>query len=291
MLIRNNKRDNMGFVYLAEQTNSGVKDVKNIVTKKIEDILIVEFDTNLHSFDVLNRNKRIYTGDNVYNAIMNDERLISLMHDNSWFGEMDHPMQKYKDVPLAPERIQSIDMDRRSHKIMNPKINGNLLTAHIQTAADGKGPGFAKEIIAGLKPNFSCRSIASLDNVGGKPIVTIKKLITYDWVLFPSHKEAHITSNPTVKELSSPTMESVDSVGSSDVIMPLYEILESIKESDRNINIIMESFGLTKEDFLGFKNTRNRKHGLAMFREGANRLCVSMDEDTKNQVDDFFSSF
>ena len=57
---------------------------------------------------------------------------------------MDHPLQEYKDKPLSPERIQTVKLDRRSHKIMRPKITGNMLNAHIETASGTEaGKGFA----------------------------------------------------------------------------------------------------------------------------------------------------
>ena len=202
-----------GFMYIAEQTTPDDNQIKNLEVTDKNGVFFVSFDTALHSFEVINRNNRQYLASNIQENLQS-ERILSMLADNAWYGEMDHPLQEFKDKPLSPERINSIELSRRSHKIMNPHFDSNLLLAHIQTASGTEaGRGFASEIIQGLKPAFSCRAIAGLKLVNGKPTVIVRKVITYDWVLYPSHKEAHAISPATgvVKRIKTVT-ESVKDV-------------------------------------------------------------------------------
>ena len=57
----------------------------------------VEFDAILHSFGVKNRNQREYDGDNIWDRIQNDDYIQSMLRQNSWIGECDHPAPEFKD--------------------------------------------------------------------------------------------------------------------------------------------------------------------------------------------------
>ena len=94
---------------------------------------------------------------------------------------MNHPTPKYKDRPLSPERIQDIDMTNTSHRMLNPHIEKNLLVSRIQSdAGTAAGMNLAKKMVQGFIPGFSCRAIASMMLENGKPVVNVRKIITYD---------------------------------------------------------------------------------------------------------------
>ena len=219
-----------------------------------------------------------------------------MLHDNAWYGEMDHPQQLEKNAELTPERIQSIYMPNRSHKIMQPVVNGDIMTAKIQTASGTEaGRGFALEILQGLIPSFSCRAVAKLENIDGKPVVVVRKLITYDWVLYPSHKEAKIQGSPnfiskTAQVMTESVQESPSSVFkklSKDVLIPLKDILEAVGKKDVNTQVIMESFDLGPENLIGF----DKSFDHAILKDADNRIYAKISPDTKREVKDFLSSF
>lgn len=193
-------------------------------------------------------------------------------------------MQLSKNDPLTPERIQAIYMPNRSHLITNPRIVGDTLQAHICTACGTEaGEGMAKEIIGNkLKPAFSCRAIANMKLINNKPTVIVKRVITYDWVLFPSHARAHITSAPEVYRESG----DFNPISSQDVMIPLMEILEMAGKKDPNLNMVMESFNLTLENVVDISND----HNFFMVRDKDNMLYVNMHPQTKKDVDEYFSS-
>lgn len=277
-------------IYIAEQTSPDESFVKNVNVVDKHGVFFVEFDTILHSFECINRNNRSYMSKNVEDCLKS-ERILSLLHDNAWYGEMDHPLQITENGKLTPQRLQTIYMPNRSHKIMRPVFKNNLLYAHIQTASGTEaGEGFAKEIIQGLIAAFSCRAIAVLQYINGKPVVVCKKIITYDWVLYPSHKEAHMSSEAQGTEKTVKTVtESVKDrfkTFSQDIVMPLNELLESVG-MDSNVNMIMESFDLTSEDIVGVDSTGTR----AIITDENNTIYAKMSPKTIKEVHDFYSSF
>ena len=127
--------------------------------------------------------------------------------------------------------------------------------------------------------------------INGKPTVIVRRLITYDWVLYPSHKRAHMISSPkgvmkSIKAFTESTMDTVkDVVG--DILIPLQEILESVGKTDVNTQMIMESFELTPESLCGF----DENHTHAIIKDVDNTIYAKISPQTKRRVDDFFSKF
>lgn len=284
--------ENMGVMYIAEQTSPDDNKIENLKVVDKGGVFFVSFDSCLHSFDVINRNNRQYQMENVKECF-GTERIQSMLADNAFYGEMDHPLQEFKNQELTPERVQTIKMDRRSHKIMRPVFQNNLLTAHIETASGTEaGRGFASEIVQGLHPAFSCRAIAGLKLINNKPTVIVRKVITYDWVLYPSHKEAHAVSTPvgmtkSIQTVTESVKDTIASFCSKDVFLPLKEILHSVGNKDVNTQMIMESFDLSLDDMIGF--TEDKKQ--AIVQDGRNRMYVNLSKETVDSVNDFFSSF
>lgn len=290
--------DDLGFVYIAEQTTPEENKMNNV---KIHDgrVFFVEFDACLHTFDVMNRNQRQYLRSNIEECINSSEKIQSLLADNAWYGEEDHPMTEKEGDKLTPQRISNAFMPKRSHKIMRPKFDGNALYAHIQTASGtDAGKGFAAEIIQGLIPSFSCRALATLKLINGIPTVIVRKLITYDWVLYPSHKEAKIISMPQgiskgIQTVTESVQDTVSRFGgkikkaSEDILLPLKEIMEYVGHKDVTSQIIMEAFELDASDMIGFDENKNH----AIFIDGNNTIYAKMDPKTVKEVHNFYESF
>lgn len=279
----------LGYVYISEASNEGYNVVKNPKTFDKDGIFYVTFDTVLQSFGVKNRNQRYYEQANIQERLR-DEKIQSALAHNGWFGELDHPMQTHKDKPLSPERIQNIDYDRRCVVIQNPRFRGNLLEATITTTPGGKGPDLARDIIGiNYKPMFSCRAIASLQMINNKPTVMVRRLITYDTVQYASHREADMISAPkaVMKNVQAVTESTHGYVTTSDVMVPLKEILELVGKKDVNTQMIMESFELGNDSLVGFGPERKN----VIIKDKDNMIYANINPNTKKLVDDFFASF
>ena len=281
----------MGYLYISEATNPDISIVENIDRSSGKDgVFYVTFDTNLQDFDVMNRNQRYYSADNIWQCIQSD-RIQSMLKANGWFGEFEHPIPIIQGQKLTPERLQNVIPENRAFKIMNPKIVGNVLKARIQSAQGSVGVGFGKEVLAGWIPQFSGRSIAHMVSKNGKPYVCVKKLITYDAPWYPSHAIAHATSSPVVTNRNASTFESVTTESTTDdissVTVPLKEILEGITKTDVNVNMIMEAFDIDESDIIGFDNSKTH----VIMRDENNMIYANINPNTVRKVKDFYDSF
>ena len=74
----------LGYMYISESFSSD-SGIKNIDSKRSNDLWYVTFDTNLQDFDVMNRNKRYYDAGNIMECIQS-EKIQSLLRTGGWFG-------------------------------------------------------------------------------------------------------------------------------------------------------------------------------------------------------------
>lgn len=284
MKFKNGIPSDLGFMYISEEVSPEAYSIKNVNVFDKHNIFYVEFDAILQTFRVLNRNTRQYLGENIDEQIKNDPKIISYIADNSWFGEMGHPGEDFKGLKLTAERIMKIKQDNTSHKIMLPKVENNALYAKIQTdAGTDAGMNMAKKILQGMVPGFSCRALAKIVMLNGVPTVIIKKLITYDWVFYQSHKEAR---NITKPELISQTL-TADRVitESTDTCIPLKEILEYAGRRDVNTQIIMEAFDLDYKDLEGFSPDAKQ----IIVRDNDNKIYCNMDPKLSRNIRSYLS--
>lgn len=244
------------FCYISEQT-SYPEDYSGNFGYKVHDKgnrFYLTFDAVLQSFDVMNRNRRMYEAANIMDRINNDDYIQSMLRQNSWLGEIDHPAASKEGETLSINRISNPDMKNTSHYIRKPRLNGNLLEATIQTdSATEAGMNMAIKIVDGkIIPCFSARVLGALTNKGGKPVVNVRKLITYDWVLYPSHKEAEA-------KITQPIQESVNEaakfVNTKVIFLP--ELAKMASINSKEVNWLCESFGLSMDDIVGVTNTGN----------------------------------
>ncbi len=281
-----NTDDTLGYVFLKEDVSPDLAAASNIQICDKPSIFFVEFDAALQSFGVMNRNHRMYNQQNVWSCIQNDEKIQDLMKNNSWFGEMDHPTPSLKGQKLSPERIMNAIPNNTSHKISSPRCQGNLICAHIQTdAGTDAGMNFAKKIIQGMIPRFSARALAELINKNGVPTVNMKKLITYDWVFYPSHVEAHSTSAPKAVTKS---IEAVNESASSIFIAPAIPIVEICKyamSKSQNCQMITEAFEITPEE-LGL--SKDKSH-LLIKENGGSTFGIKLEEQVRKNISGYLS--
>lgn len=288
----------VALMYLAEQTSPEDYKLSEVkITEKLG-ATWASFVAILHSFDVMNRNRRMYDSDNTWKSLMSNERIQDALRKRGWFGEMDHPGQNFTNMALTAERVQKIDMGNRSHIILNPRRQGNLLIADIETCPGTEaGLGMARDIVRGLIPSFSCRSIATMKNRNNKPYVEIRKLITYDWVLYPSHREAEMITKP-MAETQKIALESANPVLSNtsffdfskDFCVPMNEFVdfkEFLCDFDQNTAFVMESADLSLNNITGFDPITNN----VIIESEGNKLFVNTSIKTKKKVEDFLASF
>lgn len=259
--------------YIQEQTSFDEDYAGNFGYKVFDkgNRFYLVFDAILQSFGVKNRNKREYDSDNIMDRIEHDDYIQSMLRQNSWMGEIDHPAPEVQGEELTMQRIANPDMRKTSHYIRRPRLTGNLLESTIQTdSSNASGMNMAIKIVDGhIIPCFSARVLGSLQNRNGRPVVFVKKLITYDWVLYPSHPEA-------MAKITQPRMESVDDAakytGTTIIFFP--ELAKMAAANSKETAWLCESFGLSEEDLVGVTSTGNS----VVVTEGANTYIQPLND-------------
>ena len=132
-------------------------------------------------------------------------------------------------------------------------LRDGILIGTIQTDSSNEhGMNMAIKIVDGkILPCFSARVFGELTNKNGQPIVTVRKLITYDWVLFPSHPEAEARINQ-------PLQEACDQFNENNITLIFFpQLAQMAAASSKETQILCESFGLNIEDVIGVTSTGN----------------------------------
>ena len=143
-------------------------------------------------------------------------------------------------------------MEKTSHYIRSPRMNGNLLEANIQTdSSNVNGMNMAIKIVDGkIIPCFSARVLGS--KAPNSDTVMVRKLVTYDWVLYPSHQEA-------MGKLNQPLMESAKQLENETGVKIVYfkDLARMAAGNSEETKMLCEAFQLTEEDIIGVTNTGN----------------------------------
>lgn len=212
--------------------------------RSAEGHVYVEFDSTLQTFDCYNRMKRRYDAHNVVSVIDNDERITTLKRQNKWRGELNHPNpdiqgQRYSDI-----RMTIPEPTRTSHMIRKNRLEGSkykaIITTHPGTAC---GQQVASEIVdLGIQPSFSVRLLGTMipNAPFNQPNMRVTKVITYDWVDFPSHENADGDIAPVVHQ--------------EGTVIFLRELAKYCVDQNENLKVVCESFEITPDEIMGIQN-------------------------------------
>lgn len=231
------------FGYIILESNDHEAEITDIQTFEKPHLFYIRFNTILQSLDCRNRNGRNYNGDALVQGLSTPE-LAELMANNKWKGERDHPITK--DI----QRIATVLSKYESHRILKWWRDGNLIRATIETLDDGGyGTALTRNILQGENPSFSLRALAVLEKKGTTTFVNRPpRIITYDEVNLPSHKEAYADPAKT-KVLSdgsrTATYENTQiNIGNGEIAIEATDIKDMLLSKSDNLKIVCESFDI-----------------------------------------------
>lgn len=232
---------NAPFGFILMENDNSIQEVNNLDVVKNEHLFFVRFDTVLQSLDCINRNKRYYKGDAIYQSITTPE-VTELLKNNKLHSESGHP------VDGSPARIATVDSKCTCNIIKKMWREGNLIRGSIETLDDGMyGTKLTKSILQGVNPSYSYRGFAVIDKRGNISYVNKPpRFITYDEVNLPSHKEAYADNKKTKVSLNYDGSESVIESANKDASREILgsEIQEMLLKDSDNLKVVCESFDL-----------------------------------------------
>lgn len=138
----------------------------------------------LQDMDKENRNRRIYAKADLLPEI-NGPRMTELINAKSFFGEFGHPLSD----DLV--RQQTIDPKLTCVSFLKIWTEGNLVKGRFMGTNGQYGKEFDENLRDGIKPAFSLRALGSIENINGKAYVKNIRIITWDCVIYPSHRCAY----------------------------------------------------------------------------------------------------
>lgn len=201
----------------------------------------------LQDADAVNRNGRIYEMEELFPALK-DSRLTELLKTGNLKGEDGHPLDK------SLLRQQTIHPPLTSVKFLDIWTEGKLIKAKFKGTNTCHGQAFNDDLLDHELPSFSLRALGSLMSKNGKNYVKNMRIITWDRVIYPSHKLAY--TEKIVAEganlVGDVLKESMESLGNKFVIEEDYageldpimnqQAIDYIKEQSCNIKSVMNTF-------------------------------------------------
>ena len=279
------KKDNV-FAYVLMEEMSEPVQIRNVKECSKNGLLYLIFDTVLQSFEVKNRNKRIYSGDAVMESLA-APHVQELIKKGSFVSEYGHPL--VKDM----SRVTQIDPARVCGRVNSYYRTGNLLKGEFETFDDGGlGTMLTRRILQGLEPAHSLRAVAKLskDRNGNDIMNSRAHIIAYDTVILPSHVEAYRDESKDIRVVNQPIVatESTEFGSNEEYAFVVNEsmLTDFVMEESKNVKLIKNICEVIPETI---KLTPDLKH--IILKEGTETYYVDTEDKIKHDIRNFLSKF
>ena len=260
----------------------------------VEDTLITDgngkrvvAEGTLQDMDVENRNRRIYAKADLIPEI-NGPRMTELIKAKQFCGEYGHPLSD----DLV--RQQTIDPKLVCVRFNKVWVEDNLVKARFQGTNNDYGEYFDRDLRDGCKPAFSLRALGAIENVNGKAYVKGIKIITWDSVIYPSHKVAYTSNIVTESALDgTPLFENQIVVPKDDpgTIITLREsdartVINRLQRESANMDLILNTFdGIYDKISLVNENT------IMLTNAMGGKISVNLENHVQNLIMDYVSKY
>lgn len=168
--------------YMILESPSITVDMKTVGRSPNSNRLIAE--GTLQDADNTNRNGRDYDSADLFPALK-DPRLNELLKAGSLKAEDGHPLDK------TLQRQQTIYNPLTCAKFLSIWTENKLIKGRFKGTNNNYGEYFNNDLLDGELPAWSLRALGTLQNKDGKVFVKNIRIITWDRVIYPSHKCAY----------------------------------------------------------------------------------------------------
>lgn len=270
------------------------KVIGNIILEgatTVEDTVITDGCSNkrviaegtLQDMDKENRNRRIYAKADLVPEI-NGDRMTELIKAKQFCGEYGHPLSE----DLV--RQQTIDPKLVCVRFLKVWVEGNLVKAQFKGTNNDYGEYFDRDLREGCLPAFSLRALGTIENVNGKAYVKGIKIITWDSVIYPSHRVAYTDRVVSESALDGTILsENTVVVPENDpgTIIKITEgaamdCINRLQRESANVTKIVETFdGIYDSITLVDENT------LLMTSKFGDKISVNLEKHVSNVIMDY----
>lgn len=244
-----------------------------------------------------NRNGRIYRTEDLAREIQ-APRQRELLAARQMLGHAGHP--------LSAELIvqQTIDPTKACVNFLKFWMEGDNVMGVFQGTNNDLGNTFDLDLRQGVKPAFSLRALGTVSSTPQGAIVENLKMITYDYVIYPSHPHAYtqgLLNESAVDQSSTPVsnfkfnnnMDASKSFTTGftnrDVInaMKLQSQNESaisyIKDKSNNYHLLKEAFDMTKIDTIDIISPTK----IALTEAGNHTIIMNVEDYIAQEIQNY----
>lgn len=249
----------------------------------------------LQNADERNRNGRIYRRSDLEREI-NAPRQVELMSTGTFLGHAGHPLSNELIVQ------QTIDPKLccvRFHKLW---MEGDKVMAYFEGTNNELGKTFDSDLRMGVKPAFSLRALGTIKSTPQGAMVENLKMITYDSVIYPSHKCAYtqgvvnesatmeVVSGFALNENNDATKSFISTFSNADVVAAIKKMgatnesaINYIKDKSQNFKMLQEYFDMSRYDMVDIINSRQ----VALTEAGNTTIVMNIEDYIAKEIQNY----
>jgi hypothetical protein len=241
-----------------------------------------------------NRNGRIYRTADLAREI-EAPRQKELLAAKQLLGHAGHP--------LSTELVvqQTIDPKQSCVRFLKLWMDGDNVMGAFEGTNNELGKTFDKDLRGGVKPAFSLRALGTISSTPQGAVVENLKMITYDYVVFPSHPGAYTKGilNESASLESAPVSgfafnDKMDADKSfiagftnQDAMNAIKIANESaisyIKDKSYNYKMLQEAFDMTKIDTIDLISPSK----IALTESGKHTIVMNVEDYISKEIQNY----
>lgn len=243
-----------------------------------------------------NRNGRIYRTEDLAKEIA-APRQQELLAAKQMCGEAGHPIGADASSLV---RQQTIDPTKICVRYLKLWMEGDNVMGTFQGTNNALGEAFDKDLRQGVLPAFSLRALGTISSTPQGAVVENLKMITYDYVIYPSHPHAYTKgiinesagiaipkSNFTMSSAMDGTRSFIKGFSNKDVVNALTSMRESavdyIKDKSQNFKMLQECYDMTGYDTIDIISP----HKVALTEAGKNTIVMNVEDYIANEIQNY----
>lgn len=249
----------------------------------------------LQDLNAENRNGRIYETKEMKPEIEGDRIQKELIPSGNMRGHAGHPSSTELSIQsVIDPKICCVQFD----KIW---LDGDIIRANFHGTNNEYGKAFNDDLLDGCKPAFSLRALGSVDRSrNGKCYVRNVRIITWDHVIYPSHKKAYTNKMINSKDADKTFNESgiilpndprqkfhkacsiTESCAANGILTPVMNesVVSYIKEESANVKSILNTFDTLYESAILINNSKN----VALTLKDGNKIMINLEQYIQDEV-------
>lgn len=244
-----------------------------------------------------NRNGRMYRTEDLIREI-NAPRQRELIAAGQLLSEVSHPLA----ANLV--RQQTIDPRNSCARFLKLWNEGDNIMGTFQGTNNDFGETFDKDLRMGVRPAFSLRALGTIKATPMGAVVENLKMITYDYVIFPSHPHAYTQgllnesasilepqSNFKLTDANDATKSFIKEFTNADVVKAIEQqaasmnesAIDFIKDKSFNFHLLKEAYDMTHFDTIDFIDARH----IALTEAGNATIVMNVEDYIAKEIQNY----